>query len=164
MPRSSSTGRYDAGGARRGTGAVVRQRGFQLPAPERPGTTDDFTMPGSLPSRHAQRMRVGRIRSRAEHAGCPGARDYRSSRGAPIWRIHAQGHRGVSRRRDFVVPADIRVRSGESGQRTAAPCPGDATGMEAPAQRQLSALAPFSVSDGRSRRILSWAASEGDPR
>ena len=133
-----------------GTGAVVRQRGFQLPAAGKTGTTDDFNdawFTAFTPTLSVCTW-VGFDRGLsmrdAQGRGITGARG-----AAPIWAEFMRKATAGEPRRDFVVPADIRFVqvNPASGQ---PPQPWDVRGMEVALRRgQLSALAPFSVSDGR---------------
>jgi penicillin-binding protein 1A len=133
-----------------GTGAVVRQRGFQLPAAGKTGTTDDFNDAWFTAFTPTLSVCVwvgfdrGLSMRDAQGRGITGARG-----AAPIWAEFMRKATAGEPRRDFVVPADIRFVQVNpvSGQ---PPLPWDARGVEVALRRaQLSALAPFSASDGR---------------
>lgn len=133
-----------------GTGAVVRQLGFQLPAAGKTGTTDDFN--DAWFTAFTPNLSVcvwvgfdrGMSMRDAQGRGITGARG-----AAPIWAEFMRKATEGAPRREFVVPSDIRFVqvSPVSGQPVA---PWGTRGMEVALRRgQMPALASFSPSDGR---------------
>jgi len=103
-----------------GTGAVVRQQGFQLPAAGKTGTTDDFNdawFTGFTPTLSAS-VWVGFDRGASlrdpQGRGITGGRA-----AAPIWAEFMRRATEGEPRRDFPVPADIQFLS----RGATSPCP-----------------------------------------
>jgi penicillin-binding protein 1A len=131
-----------------GTGAVVRQLGFQLPAAGKTGTTDDFNDAWFTAFTPTLSVSVwvgfdrGMSMRDAQGRGITGARG-----AAPIWAEFMRRATEGAPRRDFVVPADVRfVQVNPVSGHPAMPW--GPRGMEvALRQGQLGPFVP--VSDGR---------------
>jgi len=131
-----------------GTGAVVRQLGFQLPAAGKTGTTDDFNDAWFTAFTPTLSVSVwvgfdrGMSMRDAQGRGITGARG-----AAPIWADFMRRATEGAPRRDFVVPSDIRfVQVNPLNGHPAMPW--GPRGMEvALREGQLGAFGP--ISDGR---------------
>ncbi|MCK7506110.1 MAG: penicillin-binding transpeptidase domain-containing protein [Desulfobacterales bacterium] len=93
-----------------GTGSVVRQLGFQLPAAGKTGTTDDFNdawFTGFTPD--AERVGVGRVRPCGRACATPrGAASPAAGRRLRSGRSSCASATEGEPQREFAVPADIR--------------------------------------------------------
>jgi 1A family penicillin-binding protein len=133
-----------------GTGTVVRQSGFQLPAAGKTGTTDDFNDAWFTAFTPTLSVCVWVGFDRGVSMRDPQGRGITGARGAaPIWAEFMRKATEGAPRRDFVVPSDIRFVQVNpvSGNPV---MPWGPRGMEVALRGgQLSALVPSSVSDGR---------------
>ena len=134
-----------------GTGAVVRQLGFQLPAAGKTGTTDDFNDAWFTAFTPSLSVCVWVGFDRGTSMRDAQGRGITGGRGAgPIWAEFTRRATEGAPRRDFVVPPDIRflLVNPTSGHPS---MPWDPRGMEVALRGgQMEAIAP--VFDGREPR------------